>query len=127
VVQGPLLRLGRRVLDRFLTDGQWDRIAPHTAGKPGDRGQTGRDTRLFVDAVLWMAREGARWRALPAGYGRWNSVFVRFRRWTRLGVWGRVFQALQGEPDFECVLVDSTIVRAHQHSAGGRGGLRPRP
>jgi transposase len=70
----------RWLVDRLLTDAQWARIEAHTAGKAGDRGQTGRDTRLFMDAVLWMAREGARWRALPAGYGRWNSVFVRFRR-----------------------------------------------
>ena len=114
-------------MDRFLTDEQWERVAPHTAGKRGDRGQTGRGTRLFVDAVLWMAREGARWRALPAGYGHWNSAFVRFRRWTRTGVWERLFGALQGDPDFEYVLVDSTIVRAHQHSAGGKGGLRLKP
>ena len=110
-----------------MTDEQWERVAPHTAGKRGDRGRTGRDTRLFVDAVPWMAREGARWRALPAGYGPWNSVSVRFRRWTRLGVWERLFGALQGDPDFEYVLVDSTVVRAHQHSAGGQGGLRLRP
>lgn len=115
------------MVDRFLTDAQWALVEPLTAGKAGDRGQTGRDTRLFIDAVLWMAREGARWRALPPGYGQWNSVFVRFRRWTRIGVWSRMFEALQGTPDFEYVLVDSTIIRAHQHSAGGKRGLRLRP
>lgn len=54
-------------MDRFLTDAQWAVVEPLAAGKTGDRGQTGRDTRLFIDAVLWMAREGARWRALPSG------------------------------------------------------------
>lgn len=112
---------------RFPTDAQWAVVEPLTAGKVGDRGQTGRDTRLFIDAVLWIAREGARWRALPLDYGHWNSVFVRFRRWTRIGIWARMFEALQGEPDFEYVLVDSTIIRAHQHSAGGKGGLRLKP
>lgn len=67
-------------MDRFLTDAQWALVA---AGKAGDRGQTGRGTRLFIDAVLWIAREGARWRALPPGYGHWNSVFGTLLRSAR--------------------------------------------
>ncbi|CAA7624634.1 transposase [Magnetospirillum sp. SS-4] len=85
-----------------------------------------KDNRLFVDAVLWIARSGSHWRELPEVFGNWNSVFARYNRWAKNGVWERVFQALSGDPDFEYVLMDSTIIRAHQHSAGAKGGMRRR-
>ena len=80
-------------MDRFLTDAPWALVEPLAAG------QAAQAAGLFIDAVLWIAREGARWRALPSGHGRWNSVLVRFRRWTRIGVWSRLLEALQGKPD----------------------------
>jgi transposase len=110
-----------------LTDTQWARIARLVPGKPGDSGASGRDNRLFVDAVLWVARTGAPWRDLPAELGNWNSTWRRFDRWARAGVWERLFAALADDPDFEYVIIDATIVRAHQHSAGGKGGLRLKP
>jgi transposase len=110
-----------------LTDTQWARIARLVPGKPGDGGASGRDNRLFVDAVLWVARTGAPWRDLPAELGNWNSTWRRFDRWARAGVWERLFAALADDPDFEYVIIDATIVRAHQHSAGGKGGLRLKP
>jgi transposase len=67
--------------------------------------------RLFVDAVLWILRTGAPWRDLPPAFGHWNSVFVRFNRWSQKGVWDRVFKALAEDPDFEHVMIDATIVR----------------
>ena len=108
---------------RELRDDQWERIAVFLPGKATDRGVTAKDNRLFVDAVLWIARSGAHWRELPEVFGNWNSVFARYNRWGKKGVWERVFQALSGDPDFEYVLMDSTIVRAHQHSAGAKGGM----
>src|SRR3546814_10521448 len=77
-----------------------------------------RDNRLFVEAVLWLARSGAHWRVLPKEFGRWHTVYQRFNRWCRNGVWERLFAALSDDADFEYILVASTIVRAHQHSAG---------
>ena len=110
-----------------LSDAQWDRIKGLVPGKESDRGVTGRNNRLFVEAVLWVARTGAPWRDLPEEVGRWNSVWKRFWRGSKAGVWESLFKALADDPDFEYVMLDSTIVRAHQHSAGAKGGLRIRP
>lgn len=114
--------------ERFvLSDSQWDRIAPLLPGKAGDCGVTARDNRLFMEAVLWRVRVGAPWRDVPPGFGAWNSIFRRFRRWAAAGVFDRVFQALSGEADFEYVLIDGTIVSVHQKASGAKGGLRVRP
>jgi len=115
------------MLRRELTDGQWDRIKDLVRGKKTDRGSSGRDNRLFVDAVLWVARVGSPWRDLPDAFGHWNSVYVRFSRWAKAGVWESLFKALADDPDFEYLIVDSTIVRAHQHAAGAKGGLGIKP
>ncbi len=115
------------MIRRILSDGQWDRIKDLVPGNGSDRGVTGGDNRLFVEAVLWVARTGAPWRDLPAEAGNWNSTFRRFSRWSRAGVWESLFKALADDPDFEYVMLDSTIVRAHQHSAGAKGRLEIRP
>ena len=109
-----------------LSDQQWKRIAKLCVGKPEDPGGTGADNRMFVEAVLWIARTGSPWRDLPGIFGKWNSVFVRFNRWSESGVWARIFAALADDPDFEYLMLDSTIVRAHQHAAGAKGGLKIR-
>ena len=109
---------------RTLTDAQWGRIADLVPGKAGDSGASGKDNRLFVDAVLWIARTGAPWRDLPPELGSWSSTRRRFDRWSARGAWGRLFAALADDPDFEDVVIDATVVRAHQHSAGGKRGPR---
>jgi putative transposase len=86
-------------------------------GRPGDPGGHGEDNRRFVNAVIWLARTGSPWRDLPERFGLSNSVFQRFNRWSKAGVWERVMQDLQS-PDLEAMLLDSTVVRAHQHAAG---------
>ena len=101
-----------------LRDDQWNRIETMLPGKVGDRGRTGANNRLFVEAVLWIARTGVPWRDLPDEFGPWNSVYKRFARWSDSGVWHRVFEELAKDADFEEVFLDSTIVRAHQHAAG---------
>ena len=117
------------VLDRLiLSDGQWERMAPHVIGDERTRGSSGRDNRLFVEAVLWVVRTGSPWRDLPDAFGPWNSAFRRFSRWSDKGVWQRIFAALSDDPDFEYLILDSTIVRTHQHAAGAKkGGLKIRP
>jgi len=112
-------------MDRMvLRDDQWERIAPLVPGKVGDPGRSGADNRLFVEAVLWIVRVGAPWRDLPKDFGNWNSVFQRFRRWVRSGVFDQLFEALSADADFEYVIVDGTIVRVHQHGSGARGGTQ---
>jgi transposase len=100
-----------------ISDTDWQRIAPLLKGKPGDVGRSGADNRLFINAVIWLARSGAAWRDLPERYGPWNTVCRRFRRWARSGHWQAIFQALQ-DPDLDWAMLDSTTVRAHQHAAG---------
>ena len=112
-------------MDRMvLRDDQWERIARLVPGKVGDPGRSGADNRLFVEAVLWIVRVGAPWRDLPKDFGKWNSVFQRFRRWVRSGVFDQMFEALSADADFEYVIVDGTIVRVHQHGSGARGGTK---
>src|SRR3546814_17988431 len=101
-----------------VCDALWERIEPQWPGKAGDPGRTGRDNRLFVEAVLWLSRSGAHWRVLPEEFGRWHTAYQRFNRWCRNGVWERLFAALSGAAAFEYILVDSTIERAHQPIAG---------
>ena len=115
-------------MDRdLLSDAQWERIAPLLPGKDGDPGRSGRDNRLFVEAVLWLVRAGAPWRDLPPRFGKWETVWKRFRRWAQRGVFERIFEALSGDPDFEYALIDGTIVKVHRHGTGARGGLKIRP
>ena len=116
------------VQDRLiLSDAQWDRMSGHILGRPDTRGSTGRDNRMFVEGVLWIVRCGAPWRDLPEVFGSWNSTFRRFSRWSAKGVWYRIFAAMSDDPDFEYLILDSTIVRAHQHAAGEKNGVKIRP
>lgn len=110
-----------------LSDEQWAKLSGLIIGRPDQRGSTGRNNRMFVEGVLWIVRTGAPWRDLPAAFGEWNSVFRRFSRWSEKGVWTRLFEAMSDDPDFEYLIVDSTIVRAHQHAAGAKGGLKIKP
>lgn len=118
-----LLEVALGVLDRLvLSDVAWARMAPFIIGRSDQRGSTGRDNRMFVEGVLWIVLTGSPWRDLPEVFGDWNSVFRRFSRWSAKGVWWRMFDAMSDDPDFEYLIVDSTVVRAHQHAAGAKKG-----
>ena len=105
-----------------LRDDQWDRIKDLLPGRPGQVGRNAKDNRLFVEAVLCRYRAGIAWRDLPERFGDFRVVHLRHSRWSKSGVWRRVFEALAVEADNEYAMIDSTIVRAHQHSAGAQKG-----
>lgn len=111
----------------LLNDEQWTRIAPLLPGKDGDPGRSGEDNRRFLEAVLWLVRTGSPWRDLPPHFGKWFSVWKRFRRWAEKGVFERIFAELSADPDFEYALIDGTIVKVHRHGSGAKGGLSIRP
>lgn len=112
-----------------LRDDQWQRIEHLLPGRAGHVGVTARDNRLFVEAVLYRYRAGIPWRDLPERFGHWCVVHTRHVRWSKTGVWQRLFEALAQDADNEYASIDSTIVRAHQHSAGAkkRGLKKTRP
>ena len=104
-----------------LRDDQFARIENLLPGRPGTVGRNSdRGNRLFVEAVIWKFRAGAPWRDLPEYFGGWNNTHRRFSRWAISGVWANLFKALADDPDNEYAMIDATIVRAHQHSAGAR-------
>ncbi len=91
--------------ERFvISDELWKKIAPLLPGKAEDPGATGRDNRRFMEAILWRVRTGAPWRDLPGEFGKWNTVFKRFRRWAEAGIFESLFNGMNGEPDLEYVL-----------------------
>lgn len=103
-----------------IADEPWDAIKDLLPGQEGDRGVTAKDNRLFINAILWIAKTGAPWRDLPERFGNWNSVFQRFHRWCKAGVFQKIMEKLQ-DPDLGVLMLDSTIIRAHQHAAGAEG------
>src|ERR1700730_3198954 len=113
--------LRRPTMQRFgLRDDQWERIKDLLPGREGHVGGNAADNRLFVDAVLYRYRTGVPWRDLPARFGDWNIVYQRFNRWAKSGVFDRIFKLLASDADNEYMMIDASIVRAHQHSSGAR-------
>ncbi len=111
-----------------LTETEWARLQPllppRKAGKPRQ------DDRRILNGIVWKLATGAPWRDLPERYGPWQTAYTRFRRWTLAGVWDRLLAAVQrqadvaGELDWELHFVDGTVIRAHQHAAGAKGGTQ---
>ena len=102
-----------------ISDDDRDRIKHLLPGLRGQHGEVAKDNRLFLDAVLWIAKTGSPWRDPPGRFGDWDRAWRRLDRWAKEGVWRRVFEALP-DPDLEWVILDSAIVRAHPHAAGAK-------
>src|ERR1700736_3450857 len=103
-----------------LRDDQWDRIKDILSGREGHVGVTAKNNRLFVEAVIYRYRAGIPWRDLPERFGDPIKIHTRFSRWSKSGVWQKLFEILAADADNEYAMIDSTIVRAHQHSAGAQ-------
>jgi transposase len=103
-----------------LTDKQLEKILPVLRTFPEIRLGLPRQYRRFLEAVLWMTRSGSQWRLLPKEYGNWNTVYKRFQRWSKLGIFEKLFEHLSADRDLEYLLIDSTIVRAHASSSGAQ-------
>ena len=114
-----------------LTDEQWAQIEPLLPQRAAT-GRPPKDHRQVLNGILWILRTGAPWRDLPERYGPWGTMASRFYRWREMGVWERLFAEIQRQADAEGRLnwdvhfVDGTVVRAHQHAAGAKGGIQPR-
>lgn len=113
-----------------LTDEQWNKIEPLLPPQQPETGRPRKNHRRIINGILWILRTGAPWRDLPERYGPWQTVYGRFNRWRKKGVWKKLFQQVQakaeerGEIEWEIHFVDGTIVRAHQHAAGAKKGAR---
>lgn len=108
---------GKAMTRTILRDDQWDRIEHLLPGKVTDCGITAKDNRLFLEAVLWILRTGALWRDLPESFGHWHSIYVRYSRWSKKGVWEAIFTELSKDKDLEYIMIDGSIARVHQHGA----------
>jgi len=106
----------------FLTDAMWDKLAPLLPPERGGMGRPYQPHRPWIEAILWKHRTGAPWRDVPEEYGSWKSIHCRFNRWSKAGVWQSVLEALQRDADTEWVMIDSSIIRAHQDAAGAQKG-----
>jgi transposase len=103
-----------------LSDQQWvaiEKLLPRGPGRPSTAGD-----RNFIDAVLWIAKTGAPWRDLPEQFGSWKTIYNRFHRWANRDVWREIFRAAAESEEELAGILDSSVVRAHQDAAGGKGG-----
>ena len=111
---------------KLLTDQQWEQLSQ---ALQGDLRKGGRPplqaNRMVVEGILWIARTGAPWRDLPPEFGKWNTVYQRFRHWTKAGVFEQLFNSLAGELQLDTLMVDGTFVKVHQHGTGAPKGDAP--
>jgi transposase len=111
-----------------MSNREWAFFEPFVTVAGPKRGRPAADHRLVLDGVFWIARTGAPWRDLPEEFGKWSSVYRQFRRWTVSGLWDAMLEALNaiGAAQSSVQMIDSTIVRAHQHASGAKRGLEKR-
>src|SRR6056297_1590823 len=116
----------------LMSDEEWAFFERFILTVRAPNGRKPTNHRLVLDGIFWIARTGSPWRDLPEEFGKWSSVYRQFRRWTLAGLWEAILEALNegaaalDPPPDRLQMIDSTVVRAHQHAAGARGGLRDR-
>ena len=108
-----------------MTDAQWKRLSELQLPTEGWRGRFLREDRRTLNGIRWIAKTGAPWRDLPKRYGKWNSVYRCFCRWSQAGIWQKSCEAMSDISEGDEVMLDSTIVRAHQHAAGQKKQIHP--
>jgi transposase len=108
-----------------LSEAEWRLIEPLLPNKP--RGVARVDDRRVINGIFYVLRTGSPWRDLPERYGPYTTVYNRFNRWAKAGVWLKVFEALAAASPQSMQLIDSSIIRAHQHAGGGKRGARITP
>jgi len=106
-----------------LTDEEWERIKGYFPEKiPGTPGRPPKSHRLITNGIVWIARSGAPWRDMPERYGPWETAYTRFRELIDSGILVKIFMELNIDADMQNLSIDSTSVKAHQHSAGAKKG-----
>ena len=105
-----------------ISDELWLKIEPLCSGRNGSPGRTASDNRLFINAILFVVRNGIPWRSLTQEFGKWNSVFQRFRRWQKRGVWEEIMKTILECSEYKSLMIDSTFIKAQQSAAGAKGG-----
>jgi len=105
-----------------MSDGIWKILEPLLPGQQGQWGGVAEENRLFLNAVFWVLRAGAPWRDLPESYGKWKTVFQRFRRWRDKGVWEAILEKLVDEPEGGWIIIDANHAKVHPHGTGAVGG-----
>jgi transposase len=105
-----------------ISDQVWILLSPHLPGQAGQWGGIAEDNRSFLNGVFWILRTGAPWRDLPPQYGKWNSVYQRFRRWRDAGIWEKILEQLIEDPDFEWLMIDASHIKVHSQGTGAVGG-----
>ncbi len=109
-----------------ITDKAWAIMEPLLPGQKGQWGGIAKNNRMFINAVFWILRTGAPWRDLPSSYGKWGTVYQRFRRWREKGIWEKILEALMEEPDYEWLIIDASYIKVPPHAAGAQGGNQDR-
>ena len=108
-----------------LSDKEWDIIEPLLPNKP--RGVPRTDDRRVLNGIFYILRTGSPWRDLPERYGPYTTAYNRFNRWAKAGVWLRIFETLAAKSPQSMQFIDSSVIRAHQHAAGGKKEVRITP
>ena len=108
-----------------LSDDEWERVKNLLpSDKLEKQGRPPKPKREMLNAILWIAKSGAAWRDLPERYGAWETVYSKFKKWSKDGVFGKIFEELVVDADVQDISLDSSSVKAHQHSAGAKKGAK---